>query len=1011
MKILKGFILILLFLVLSVAYRESNTHLQTFAHTNQKNNASFCGITVTSGETPSCNNNPNNATNTTATSYELDVNITANNAPHDVTYESWTNACPAGALATCNGFSCCTANLQHTTNTIHIPSGQTATVQLLRNSLTGKACGSYQMDFNVNSVDGNTGCQFGNGSNNIGATGICQTLTTCTGPTVTPTPPGVQITGNVYLDYNNNGTSDANYTNAATVTVANAGGVVGTTTTDASGNYTISNLPTGTTYTVTLTTPSGYKLNTGTVNPQTVNASTTVNFGLTPLLTISGNVFVDANSDGTLNNGETNYTGGTVNVNISGPVSIALSSANGTFTSGQQLTAGTYTVSYTSGVPTGYYLTYPLNGPPPSFTVQIGQGGICTTNGANGASCTNGSISNLNFGFNNKTPWYQSFCGDVRVNNGITDTIPAAPTCGTTTGAYLIQTSAGVCTNPGIAFSGTTNPNLGTSGGQASAAPYNWTVGTSQYPSLLKTTNTVHTSYAYLLAKMRQSGITATDLSTKCTLSNCTLPATLPHGLYQASGNVNLQAFTFPAAQDYVFLINGDLTLSGNISIPVGSTALFSAGGNIYVANTVGSSATTTTSNLDGFYSADKSFVVNSTGVCPDLRLNIAGSVVVNAGLKGGAFTNNRDLCTNNNQCPALSITQRPDFLIHAPSFLKYANHIWQELAPGSFIAANTPTPTSFVPTATPIGSLTATPTVTPTPAVVLADSPASSSIQTSSVNSFSWTHTVGNQSNRVLLVQIVTSASTNTVSAVKVNGSSITKLSAVNCGTSCRDEVWYLLNPASGTNTIAVTTTTSAPVTATAISLYNVNQTTPFGTVSSATGTGTASLVSPATNTTQLVADFYGNQATTPFTPTVGSGQTQMINVGNSIAQEAAISTEPGGAASTAITWTWGTANGYADIAMGINPAATGSTATPTNTPIPTLSPIPTPTPAYICSSSSNQQCNWSTTGTCSVNNQYCYCNDPKYAGHDEQYQCISGSWKYLSDVTSVCSASACKN
>src|SRR5476651_1990354 len=117
MKFLKATIILLLFFVLAVAYREVTTSQKTFAHTNQKNNNTFCGITVTSGETPNCNNNPNTATNTTATSYELDVNITANGTPHDVTYESWTDNCPAGNLGTCNGFLCCTANGDHVITT------------------------------------------------------------------------------------------------------------------------------------------------------------------------------------------------------------------------------------------------------------------------------------------------------------------------------------------------------------------------------------------------------------------------------------------------------------------------------------------------------------------------------------------------------------------------------------------------------------------------------------------------------------------------------------------------------------------------------------------------------------------------------------------------------------------------------------------------------------------------------------------------------------------------------
>ena len=230
-------------------------------------------------------------------------------------------------------------------------------------------------------------------------------------------------------------------------------------------------------------------------------------------------------------------------------------------------------------------------------------------------------------------------------------------------------------------------------------------------------------------------------------------------------------------------------------------------------------------------------------------------------------------------------------------------------------------------PTPTPTPTDTATPTITPTPTsipTVLVDGPANSFIQTSSTKSFSWSHTVGTNSNALLMVQVVTNSSSNTVSSVETNGLTLTKLSAVNCGTSCRDEVWYQLNPVSGTNTITVTTSTSAAVTATAISFYNVSQSHPFGALATTSGQATASLVSPSTDTTQLVADFYGNQATPSFTPTAASGQTQQVNVGNSIAQEAAISIKPGNASSTSMGWIWSTTNGYADVAVGINSSFT---------------------------------------------------------------------------------------
>ncbi|MGH7203076.1 MAG: SdrD B-like domain-containing protein [Candidatus Levyibacteriota bacterium] len=96
--------------------------------------------------------------------------------------------------------------------------------------------------------------------------------------------------------------------------------------------------------------------------------------------TINGSVFTDSNKNGLKETGEANYAGTPTITASRGTVT---THSDGTYTI-SNLTAGSVTVSYTS-LPAGYSLTYPLNGPPPSYQVTVGSG--CTTNGANGASC------------------------------------------------------------------------------------------------------------------------------------------------------------------------------------------------------------------------------------------------------------------------------------------------------------------------------------------------------------------------------------------------------------------------------------------------------------------------------------------------------------------------------------------------------------------------------------------------------------------------------------------------
>ncbi len=381
-----------------------------------------------------------------------------------------------------------------------------------------------------------------------------------------------------------------------------------------------------------------------------------------PSYTITGNIFSDANKNKIKDASESNYPAtpgistnkGTVTTNIDGSFTI------------NNVLAGAVTVSYTS-LPAGYYLTSPLNGPPPSFSVTIGPG--CSVNGTPGAFCTAGDITNLNFGITNTYPWFQTTCGDIRNDTGITDLLPLG---------QVALTTAATCSTPPLAFSGDTNPTFGQ--GQASSS--NQTIGDSSYPELFSSPAVLATAYSSLLAKAQNASIIPTNLSSVCTLTNCTLPNNLAHGIYLATGDVTLNADNLKNNSNYLFLINGTLTIQGAITVPNGSTALFSTAKNIIVTPTVGSAANATASNLDGWFIAGQSFIVNSQGNCTDLRLNVAGSVVVNALGNGGTFQNNRDLCGNDTLDPTVTFTQRLDMILNAPQFLKQQFTISQEITP-----------------------------------------------------------------------------------------------------------------------------------------------------------------------------------------------------------------------------------------------------------------------------------------------------------------------------------------
>ena len=167
--------------------------------------------------------------------------------------------------------------------------------------------------------------------------------------------------------------------------------------------------------------------------------------------------------------------------------------------------------------------------------------------------------------------------------------------------------------------------------------------------------------------------------------SNCSLNSSLPSGIYKSNGNLSLTSVNFNANKNYVFIINGSLTINGNVTANNG-TAFFTTSGNIFIDKSVGSAPgpKPASGQVQGLFSSDQNFIVNGNNDCanPDKMLNLDGAIVINASGRGGTFTNQRNLCANNSTVPAFTITPRLDMILNAPSFLKTQNTISNEVAP-----------------------------------------------------------------------------------------------------------------------------------------------------------------------------------------------------------------------------------------------------------------------------------------------------------------------------------------
>ncbi len=336
---------------------------------------------------------------------------------------------------------------------------------------------------------------------------------------------------------------------------------------------------------------------------------------------------------------------------------------------------------------------------------------ITTTTSAGSTTTTTATPSTnsfvVNFGISAENePWIQSKGSDLRLEG-----IVSGGGIGSGTGGYNFsipenpettlcgpdQTYASIpgTGSHGIIFSGDSDYSFCEGGVcQDRASTNQWVVGGGTYQETYAPVNSggrLKTSYEYISARIAEAGITPTVITD--------LSVGLANGVYLVNGGLTTPAsgYTFSTGKNYVILVNGDLTIAGNVLVPNGSSVSFIVKGNIIVNNDVGESlqtssctiprtlnAVSTGCNIEGYYSANGIFTMLGTGECAtEKRLNLAGSLVVNANLAtSNAFDNQRDLCAGNAVCPVFTITERPDFLLNAPDLIKRSNYIWQEVAP-----------------------------------------------------------------------------------------------------------------------------------------------------------------------------------------------------------------------------------------------------------------------------------------------------------------------------------------
>ena len=190
---------------------------------------------------------------------------------------------------------------------------------------------------------------------------------------------------------------------------------------------------------------------------------------------------------------------------------------------------------------------------------------------------------------------------------------------------------------------------------------------------------------------------------------------------------------------------------------------------------------------------------------------------------------------------------------------------------------------------------------------------------------SASWSHTIGSNISNTVLVLIVGShaCSDDLATSATYNSVAMTRL-ASEINNSNTIELWYLLNPSTGANTLAVNFDNSCSIATVATSYYNVNQTTPFGTAVTTDSAGSSVTSSSLTVTSAANETVIDGLSTFFDTQTAGSGQTELGKMDrNPGGNQVTASSEEAGAASVDMTWSWTTAGRSAAVGVSMKPSA----------------------------------------------------------------------------------------
>lgn len=320
---------------------------------------------------------------------------------------------------------------------------------------------------------------------------------------------------------------------------------------------------------------------------------------------------------------------------------------------------GSYTISPT--VPSTYVLaracwSRTLNAP------TSGEGLTTTL-----SEPTDSETLTWDLGYRLGVPWVQTEGGDVYAAGALTSSIPS----GTSPRSFILDGTGGY---PGVAIYGTSydfdsDPTLT---GGTFVSSYDWLVNETHSP--------VVNYYEYFRIKLGGPITPSTIGEMGSSQESMSKPPSRTTPYYVVGDMTTSGDWTIPDGETVIFIVNGNLTLGGKVNLTGSGFAAFIVNGNITISSSVGGLSTSSTPVIEGIYVTSKTgtFQTGTSTVVGKERLVGQGMFVA------GSFLLQRDLDSVNQNTTTSSelFLYNPRLLFSMPDSMRDVPITWAEVAP-----------------------------------------------------------------------------------------------------------------------------------------------------------------------------------------------------------------------------------------------------------------------------------------------------------------------------------------